>query len=272
MESLNNADRREAGFREVYLYEYRSEAGEKVGTTSNNYLTSNRMCTKQIISDVGEKKNLRRLLLIMRLDKKVPVVFNYTPADVREYEYIYFAMLYRGFHEVYFVDGYEVSDLTKYIVGRAKEDLTSKILVGREEKLARGESIFTRCPYGYEFHNGKLRVNEYESFVVKYVFYRKSQGAGAKRITSELRARGFCNRKKKLFVVDNVEMILENYRIYQGYGRYLGREYYGNHTHLIDDDKLPIGKYGERLSKADLRLSKETRDKLDKLERKYVQA
>lgn len=270
MTGLTREDKERAGFRDAYVYEYYSEAGEKgIRGKTNTFLTRHRMKLKESIIDTGDKKNLRRLLLILKLDKKVPVVFNYTPPDPREYEYMYFAMKYRGFNEIYFIDEYEVSDLTKYITDRAKEDLTSKILVGREEKLARGESIFTRCPYGYEFSSGKLRVNEYESFVVKYIFYRRSQGAGAKRIASELRARHFCNRQRKPIHVDNVEMVLENYRIYQGYGTYLGKEYYGNHTHLIDDDKIPIGKFGERLTRADLEMSEEVRRKIDRLETKY---
>lgn len=270
MKQLSNEEKAEAGYRGAYVYEYyREEETDRVRKRSNDFLTRNRLYRLDGIIDTGDKTNLRRLLLILKLDKKAPVVFNYTPADTREYEYIYFAMLYRGFSEIYFVDGYEVSDLTRYITDRAKEDLTSKILVGREEKLARGESIFTRCPYGYEFKQGKLRINEYEAFIVRYIYYRKSQGAGAKRIAGELRVRNFFNRQKKPITTDNVEMVLENYRIYQGYGRYLGKEYYGNHTHLIDDDKIPIGDMGRRLTKADLSLSKATREKLEKLERRY---
>ena len=266
---MTNEEKTIAGFRYAYVYE-NGRTGS-ISPETSQFLTRKRLRLKESFYDGEGTDNLRRLILTMKLDKKCPVVFNYAPADEREYDYLYFAMLYRGFSEIYFVNEHEVSELTKYITQRAKDDLTSKILVGRKERIERGESLFTRCPYGYEYHRGKLRVNEYEAFIVKYVFYRKMQGAGNKQIAGELSARGFHNRKGGLIYVRNVEHILEHKKIYQGYISYLGKMYYGNHTHLIDDDCCPIGKFGERLDKADLKLSRETRKKLDKfkLEGKY---
>lgn len=261
-EKTNKEKKLEAGFREVYLYENRQKEGAR--KRSDAYLMKNRLCIKESIIDYEDTQKLKKLLTITKLDKEIPIVVSYEPSDLREYEYIYFGLKYRGFKEVYFTNDYKVSDLTEYIVERAKDDLKSKILDGRKEKIERGESMFTRCPYGYTYKNGKLRVNEYESFVVKYAFYRKSEGAGAKRIASELRARDFHNRKGQPIHCDNIDKIFANYRIYQGYVKYLGKEYYGNHQHFIDEEKKPIGKFGERLSKADLKISREVQAKLDK--------
>ena len=263
---MTNEEKTIAGFRDAYIYEYRAEQGwDGTRKRGNDYLTRHRMKIKELINDVGSKEKLQRLLLCMQLDRDTPIVINYLPEDEREYEFIYFQLATRGFKEIYFVNDYVVSDLTKYLSTEVRRTQGEKINLARIEKVSKGKTVWTRMPYGYKKKQDRVLLNEYEAFVVRFIYFRRKEGAKIGLIAKELNARSFHNRNGHDFNYDNIRDILDNERTYQGYVVFKGVEYKGSHQPLIDEEGYPLLDVGKRLAKADLMISRATRQKLDEL-------
>jgi hypothetical protein len=79
----------------------------------------------------------------------------------------------------------------------------------RARKESKGEWVGSGIPYGYERGGDGLKLNVYEAFIVRYVFYRREQGAGGKTICKELSARNFRNRRNNFFSKDAIYKILQ---------------------------------------------------------------
>ena len=243
---MKNEELAKAGYTEVYAYwngmneEDRHDHGQEV----YRWCAEHRKYITKYRYEVNDTKELYWFTNMDNVKKKECVVG--VNCDKKEKEYIYLTLMFRGASEVYFSDDYTPTELTKYMAMRLREDIGKRMKEGREARIKRGDSVFSRCPYGYYMLNHKLRIDEYEAFIVRYIFYRTSQGASQNQICKELNNRGFKNRQEKFFNRYTVRTILNNYRIYQGYISFMDTEYKGNHTRLIDDNKLPAGTFSFR--------------------------
>lgn len=184
----------------------------------------------------NDRSEYWRLLTQVKVKGEIVVVY-YNERNYAEMEFCYLTLMSRGAKSVEFVDGFMIPANIEYIARRQREYLSKKVNEGREDFVASGKSFFTMIPYGYYRYHKKIFVDEYESFIVKFVYYRRNQGIGYKKIAKELRDRGFKNRRDKPISSDTVRTILKNQRIYEGYCTYKGVEYKGDHTPLIFDGK-----------------------------------
>lgn len=107
----------------------------------------------------------------------------------------------------------------------------------RKAKAEKGGYLGGYVPYGYYNVNGKLYVDDYESFVVKFVFYRHSQGCSLNGIARELNLRGFRNRNKKEFGAGSIDSILKKKRTYQGYVTFEGKEVKAQFRGILEDNE-----------------------------------
>lgn len=105
----------------------------------------------------------------------------------------------------------------------------------RAAKGKRGGYLGGYVPYGYYNINKKLYVDDYESFVVKFVFYRYLNGCSINGIAKELNLRGFVNRKDKPFGAGSIDGIIKNKRLYQGYTTFDGEEVKGDYRPILEE-------------------------------------
>ena len=108
---------------------------------------------------------------------------------------------------------------------------------GVKKKKSEGKFLGGKTPYGYYMVNKKLYIDEYESFVVKFVYYRDSQSCSHNGIAKELNLRGFRNRNGNEFQAISIENILKNRRIYQGYLKNGDEEVKGEFKGILEDSE-----------------------------------
>ena len=149
-----------------------------------------------------------------------------------ETRYLMFKLGCRGFVRVI---GVEEDEEIKYFIKREKEYWDKARLRGRAKRKSEGKFMGGVAPYGYYLLNGKLYVEDYESFIVKFVFYRYSQGCSFWGIAKELKLRGFKNRKGNPFKPASIESIIKNKRMYQGYLTYDDGEIKGDYRGILED-------------------------------------
>lgn len=167
-------------------------------------------------------------------DKPEGFVIEEVIEDERERKYLAYKLGCRGF--VLFIDGYTDADVD-YFIKREKEYWEKARSIGREKKKQSGKYMGGVVPYGYYVMKKKLYVEEYEAFVVKFVFYRFSQGCGYSGIARELNLRKFKNRNGNPFKAGSIKSIIENKRLYQGYFTYKDGEVKGDFKGILEDSE-----------------------------------
>ena len=216
MNTISYDDYRQAGFREVW----------GIGDTES----LRRFCK-------GE-----RLLLTKTVDIETALYSKERPEgfvigiELEEYEkeYIGYKLGCRGF--VLFMDGTD-NPLIDYFVKREKEYWDRAREIGRQKRKESGGFVGGTCPYGYYVTKKKLYVDKYESFIVKFAFYRYSQGCKFSGIAKELNLRGFKNRNGNPFKSGSIESIIKNKRLYQGYFTHNGEEIKGDFRGILEDSE-----------------------------------
>lgn len=63
---------------------------------------------------------------------------------------------------------------------------------------------------GYDTDEGELKVNEYESNIIKEIFELRASGHGYKSIVNHINTKGFLTKIGKAFGINSVKTILEN--------------------------------------------------------------
>jgi len=136
--------------------------------------------------------------------------------------------------EIILTDG-EVPQWVKDFSEKEREWVKGFTKRTRDKKGKRGGFLGGSPPYGYYNVNKKLHVDDYESFVVKFVYYRYSMGCKPYGIAKELNLRGFRNRNGNEFQTISIENILKNKRIYQGYLTFEGKEIKAEFRGILED-------------------------------------
>lgn len=149
-------------------------------------------------------------------------------------KYIAFKLGCRGF--VKFIDGYSDEEV-EYFIKKEKEYWQRARTVGREKKKESGKYMGGVVPYGYYVLKKKLYIEEYEAFVVKFVFYRFSMGCSYGGIAKELNLRKFKNRNGNPFKAGSIKSIIDNKRLYQGYFTYGDKEVKGDFKGILEDSE-----------------------------------
>lgn len=264
--TVSREEKESNGFIRAYGYCYSATEEERIEKEKSirDYCMENRYSIETIYSDVGEDKRLMDVMYAEKMKCKPKVLIVPTLSDLQseglELSYRSYLIAQRGFR-IIFMDGSAMDDIAVYFAKREAEIRVKRMDVGRD-RLAR-EGIFPngRNPYGYYMLEKKLYVDKYEAFIVRFIFYRRSQGCSYYMIATELNQRNFVNRNNTSFFPMSIENIIRRKRFYQGYFTYLGEERKGKHTPLLTDNENCL--WGEEFEKR--MLSEEEEAKLQRL-------
>lgn len=219
MKPLNREDKKRAGFEEVYAFKESDEV--------RKYAANERMV-------IMGYKNLTEMMMY---GEKCVLIAGTWRDFGNESDYIFSVskLLIKGI-EVRIKDDNEI--LRRYAEDYCRLDRTfQKDRMVQSRKKIKEEGSFSggRVPYGYYVMGNKLYIDDYESFVIKFIFYRHTQGIGVRQITRELNLRGFQTRKGTEFGPGMITKIINKKRYYQGYD---GEIRLKQHPILKDNDEL----------------------------------
>lgn len=217
---FNKEDKREKGFKDVDTL--------LVGTDKDTvirYCKENRLIPNEWYNSVDEVLDGKR---------RIPLLIKETGYSGRDNEYFLYKIGIK--RDIILMEG-EIDETTAYMIAKDREYQKATNIRRRDKKGYEGKFTGGFIPYGYYLKDKKLLMDDYESFIVKFVFYRYSQGCSMCGITKELNLRKFKNRNGNPFAVCSIENILENKRFYQGYTRYKGREVKGDYIGILEDSE-----------------------------------
>ena len=129
-----------------------------------------------------------------------------------------------------------VMDIIQRIAQLESEQIGERVYIGMEQKAkSSGGILGFNIPYGYEYIDGKLVVNEKEAEVVRRIFDMYLEGFSMKKIADVLNSENIPTKQDRKWASQTVAVILKN-PLYCGFLRwekYLNR---GDHEPLIDID------------------------------------
>ena len=131
-----------------------------------------------------------------------------------------------------------VMDIIQRIAQLESEQIGERVYIGMEQKAkTNGGILGFNIPYGYDYINGKLIINQNESENVKNIFQNYLNGISMKKIAGELNSKSVPTKLNKKWGIQTVSLILKN-PIYCGY---LHWEKYLNpndHPSIIDKNSF----------------------------------
>lgn len=131
-----------------------------------------------------------------------------------------------------------VMDIIQRIAQLESEQIGERVYIGMEQKAkTNGGILGFNIPYGYDYTNGKLIINQNESENVKNIFQNYLNGISMKKIAGELNSKSVPTKLNKKWGIQTVSLILKN-PIYCGY---LHWEKYLNpndHPSIIDKNSF----------------------------------
>lgn len=212
-------------------------------------------------------EDITPLLYGEKFEKRPRYLIIPCPKDLGEgNELIYreYLLRLRGM-EIIYMDGSALNETASYMAEREKEIRLDRMSHAREERAKKGLVSNGRQTYGYYDKEGRLNINEYEAFVVRFIFFRRAQGCSYYMIAKELNQRGFKTRKGTDFYPAFIKGVEERKGFYQGTVTYHGKNYRGQHTPLLSKDEECLwGEVFEQkvMDKEQERKLKKYRDKL----------
>ena len=205
---------REKGFIDVDLYKIEG---------THRYGMENRFIIRKEYNSLDD---------VMYSKERTPLVIESTEELEEGWEFKVFKILTK--REIIIMEG-EIPEWIIKFSEKEREYQKEKTKRSRAAKGEKGGYLGGKVPYGYYTVNKRLYIDDYESFVVKFVFYRRSQGCSLGGIAKELTLRGFRNRSGKEFATASVDSILRNKRLYQGYITFEGKEIKGQFKGILED-------------------------------------
>jgi len=129
-----------------------------------------------------------------------------------------------------------VMDIIQRIAQLESEQIGERVYVGMEQKAKMGGGILGfNIPYGYDYKDGKLLVNDKEAPVVRRIFKMYLEGFSMKRIADILNSEGIPTKHGKEWSTQTIASILKN-PLYCGFLRWEKYINKGEHQALIDVD------------------------------------
>lgn len=126
-----------------------------------------------------------------------------------------------------------VVDIIQRIAQLESEQIGERVYVGMKQKAAtEGGILGFAHPYGYDYIEGELKINESEAEAVRLMFELYKKGEGAISIANELDQRRFQTKRNGTWSARTVGKILKN-PVYCGYMRWESIVYKGTHESLI---------------------------------------
>ncbi len=127
-----------------------------------------------------------------------------------------------------------VMDIIQRIAQLESEQIGERVYIGMEQKAkTNGGMLGFNIPYGYDYINGKLVVNNSEAIIVKDIFDMYRNKLSMKKIAEILNQKNIPTKLNKIWGPQTVSIILKN-PLYCGFlhwGDYLNP---GEHIPIID--------------------------------------
>lgn len=139
-----------------------------------------------------------------------------------------------------------VVDIIQRIAQLESEQIGERVYYGMEQKAqtpiekldpSKGVYLGFGHPFGYDYSNGKLKVNNREAAVVKKIFDMYANGYTIPKIVDFLNKSKIPTKKGKKWADNTVAKILKN-PLYCGYIRWNGILKKGAHERIIDSDQF----------------------------------
>lgn len=129
-----------------------------------------------------------------------------------------------------------VMDIIQRIAQLESEQIGERVYVGMEQKArTNGGVLGFNIPYGYDYVDGKLLVNEDEAKQVKNIFQMYLNGLSMKKIADILNSKGIPTKQNKIWGSQTVSMILKN-PLYCGFLHWEDYLNPGDHDPIVDRD------------------------------------
>jgi len=127
-----------------------------------------------------------------------------------------------------------VVDIIQRIAQLESEQIGERVYTGMKQKAETvGGILGFNIPYGYDYKNGKLIVNEKEAKVVKDIFIQYLNGRTMEKIAYNLNERKITTKKSNRWTIWSIRRILHN-PIYGGYIRWDNIRKRYTHQPIID--------------------------------------
>jgi DNA invertase Pin-like site-specific DNA recombinase len=118
-----------------------------------------------------------------------------------------------------------VMDIIQRIAQLESEQIGERVYIGMEQKAkTNGGILGFNIPYGYDYINGELKINEYERINVEKIFGLYVDGLSMKKIAEHLNSKKIPTKKNKTWGAETVSKILKN-------PLYCGKFHWENYTH-----------------------------------------
>lgn len=113
-----------------------------------------------------------------------------------------------------------------------REQIKERLMMGADARAKEGKWRGGRAPFGYDYKDDVLKINEHEALIVKTIYSMFLAGTPLQQIESFLALKGIQQRGSNFFVC-NLRYILSNYA-YAGYIRYRTEWLPGTHEPIIN--------------------------------------
>ena len=129
-----------------------------------------------------------------------------------------------------------VMDIIQRIAQLESEQIGERVYIGMEQKArTNGGVLGFNIPYGYDYVDGKLLVNEDEAKQVKNIFQMYLNGLSMKKIADILNSKSIPTKQNRIWGSQTVSMILKN-PIYCGFLHWEDYLNPGDHDPIVDRD------------------------------------
>ena len=129
-----------------------------------------------------------------------------------------------------------VMDIIQRIAQLESEQIGERVYIGMEQKAkTNGGMLGFNIPYGYDYVDGKLIVNQKEAPIVKRIFEQYLSGHSMDKIAKELNGEGIPSKQNKKWGSHTIEQILKN-PLYYGFIRWEKYLNKGDYLPLIDQN------------------------------------
>ena len=131
-----------------------------------------------------------------------------------------------------------VMDIIQRIAQLESEQIGERVYIGMEQKAkTNGGVLGFNIPYGYDYDNGKLAINQKESEIIKIIFQNYLDGISMKKIAEELNLKRIPTKLNKTWGIQTVSLILKN-PVYCGFLHWESYLNPGDHIPIINKNSF----------------------------------
>jgi len=127
-----------------------------------------------------------------------------------------------------------VMDIIQRIAQLESEQIGERVYIGMEQKAkTNGGILGFNIPFGYEYENGKLIINDNEAIQIKHIFNLYLNGYSMKKISEDFNKNNIPTKQNKTWGSQTISTILKN-PLYCGYLHWEDYLQVGDHIPIID--------------------------------------